>query len=53
MKIFLFIYLFIFLGQWKGKNCAIKVLKAASNAKEMEEFIREFSVMMYILSFVC
>jgi len=40
----------VFKGQWKGKNCAIKVLKATNNAKEMEEFIREFSVMINVKS---
>lgn len=40
----------VFKGQWKGKNCAIKVLKSTNNVKEMEEFIREFSVMINVKS---
>lgn len=40
----------VYSGTWNDKRCAIKVLKATNQAQEVEEFIKEFSVMINIKS---
>eukprot|EP01126_Amoeba_proteus_P034459 TRINITY_DN3434_c0_g1_i2.p1 TRINITY_DN3434_c0_g1~~TRINITY_DN3434_c0_g1_i2.p1 ORF type:complete len:772 (-),score=154.55 TRINITY_DN3434_c0_g1_i2:123-2318(-) len=40
----------VFKGLWCGKTIAIKVLTSNNDTKELEEFIREFSVMINVQS---
>jgi len=40
----------VYKGVWKDKKCAVKVLKATNQSQEIEEFIREFSVMINVKS---
>jgi ankyrin repeat protein/tRNA A-37 threonylcarbamoyl transferase component Bud32 len=40
----------VYKGQWRSKNVAIKVLKATNDQAVVEEFIREFSIMVNVQS---
>jgi hypothetical protein len=51
MFIVFFVFFYVgevFRGYYKGEEVAIKVLKSSETEKEIEEFKKEFAILMYI-----